>query len=182
MATWPTAWTLRWVVRVDQSFTEFVEQRSTRLLRTAYLLTGDRGHAEDLLQTALLRTAAQWPRARDAPLAYARQVLVNLARDDWRRRARRPREGPYDGQFDRGEQDAGDRVAHRRVVVAALARLPIRQREVIVLRFFEDLSVEQTAGLLDCSIGTVKSYTSRALSRLREELTPDLLEVPHADR
>src|SRR4051812_16984443 len=68
-------------MRLDSTFEEFVEGRSTALLRTAYLLTGDRGHAEDLLQTALLRTARHWSRVRGSPEAYARQVLVNLSRD-----------------------------------------------------------------------------------------------------
>lgn len=83
--------------------------------------------------------------------------------------------------------DAGyERVAERRVVVRALAQLPVRQRQVVVLRFFEDLSVEQTAELLGCSAGTVKSYTSRALARLRcllaDDHEPNSLEVPHAHR
>jgi RNA polymerase sigma-70 factor (sigma-E family) len=183
VATWLTRPTLRTGVRVDQSFTDFVEQRSTHLLRTAYLLTGDRGHAEDLVQTALLRTAARWSNARDAPVAYVRQVLVNLARDGWRRRGRRPREEPLpeDHETVRGHDPGYDHLTQRRVVVHALRQLPVRQREVVVLRFFEDLSVEQTAELLGCTEGTVKSYTSRALARLRELLTDDLVEVPHAD-
>ncbi|WP_432982102.1 sigma factor [Dactylosporangium sp. CA-233914] len=81
--------------RVDPSFDEFVKGSSTGLIRLAYLLTGDRGHAEDLLQTALLRTARHWSRARDAPDAYVRQVLVNLSRDRIRLLFRRPRETPF---------------------------------------------------------------------------------------
>ena len=181
VATWLGAATFRRGVRVDQSFTEFVEQRSTDLLRTAYLLTGDRGHAEDLLQTALLRAAQRWSAARQAPVAYLRQILVNLARDRWRRQGCRPREEPLNHEHEVGDTGP-DQVAQRRVVVQALSRLPIRQREVVVLRFFEDLSVEQTAELLGCTVGTVKSYTSRALARLRDELTPNLVEAPHADR
>lgn len=175
-------------MRVDPTFKIFVEGRSTALLRTAYLLTGDRGHAEDLLQTALLRTARHWHRARDAPEAYVRRVLVNLSRDRFRWLFRRPREAPMPPDPDSlRAADAGyEQVAERRVVVRALAALPIRQRQVIVLRFFEDLSVEQTAELLDLTPGTVKSHTSRALARLRElladyhEIRP--LEVPHAHR
>jgi RNA polymerase sigma-70 factor (sigma-E family) len=175
-------------MRVDPSFAAFVEGRSTALLRTAYLLTGDRGHAEDLLQTALLRTARRWSRAREAPEAYARRVLINLSRDRIRWLFRRPREAPMPPDPDSLRAvDAGyERVAERRVVVRALAELPIRQRQVVVLRFFEDLSVEQTAALLGFSTGTVKSYTSRALARLRELLAdfhePDSLEVPDAHR
>lgn len=175
-------------MRVDPSFEAFVECRSTALLRSAYLLTGDHGHAEDLLQTALLRTARHWSRARAAPEAYARQVLLNLSRDRIRRLFRRPREAPMPPDPDGLRAvDAGyDQVTDRRVVVQALAELPTRQRQVIVLRFFEDLSVEQTAELLGFSAGTVKSYTSRALARLRQLLAnyheSNSLEVPHAHR
>ena len=172
-------------VRVDPSFTEFVEGHSAGLLRTAYLLTGDRGHAEDLLQTALLRTLRRWSHAREAPVAYTRQVLVNLSRDRLRRLRRRPREQPLpdDPESLRGTdgRSAASGVTSRRVVVAALAQLPLRQRQVVVLRFFDDLSVEQTAQLLGFSTGTVKSYTSRALARLRE-LIPVEREAQHAHR
>jgi RNA polymerase sigma-70 factor (sigma-E family) len=169
-------------MRVDPSFAVFVEQRSTALVRTAYLLTGDRGHAEDLVQTALLRTARHWARARDAPEAYVRRVLVNLSRDRVRSLFRRPRESPLPDEVDIWSVDAGyEQVTERRAVVRALAQLAPRQRQVIVLRFFEDLSVEQTAELLGFSAGTVKSYTSRALARLRELLADyDTMEVPHA--
>lgn len=163
------------------SFDEFVEDRSTALLRTAFLLTGDRGHAEDLLQTALLRTLRRWSRARAAPEAYARRVLVNLSKDRIRARGRRPPEAPLPIDVSGlPEVDAGyDQVADRRVVSAALAELPPRQRQVVVLRFVEDLSVDQTAALLGCSSGTVKSYTTRALARLRE-LLADFHDSPIA--
>jgi RNA polymerase sigma-70 factor (sigma-E family) len=172
-------------VRVDPSFDAFVADRSTALLRTAYLLTGDRGYAEDLLQTALLRVFRHWSRAREAPEAYARQVLVNLSRDRLRRMFRRPRETalPADPELLRGTDSGIDRATERRVMVRALAELPVRQREVLVLRFFADLTVEQTATALGCSTGTVKSYTSRALARLRDVLAGDeneTEEVPHA--
>ncbi|WP_326561172.1 SigE family RNA polymerase sigma factor [Micromonospora sp. NBC_01796] len=159
-------------MRVDPSFDTFVEERSAALLRLAYLLTGDRGHAEDLLQTALLRTMRRWSKARDAPEAYVRHVLVNLSRDRIRGLLRRPRETPLPEDRDafRTNDPGLDAIGNRRLVADAVATLPIRQRQVIVLRFFEDLSVEQTALLVGCSPGTVKSYTSRALSRLRELL------------
>jgi RNA polymerase sigma-70 factor (sigma-E family) len=175
-------------MRIDTTFETFVEGSSTALLRTAYLLTGDRGHAEDLLQTALLRTARHWSRAREAPEAYVRRALVNLSRDRIRLLFRRPREAPLPPDADsvRTVEPGFDRVTERRVVLRALAQLPIRQRQVIVLRFFEDLSVEQTAELLGFSTGTVKSYTSRALARLRELLVtqddPRSMEVRHAHR
>jgi RNA polymerase sigma-70 factor (sigma-E family) len=170
-------------MRVDPSFDEFVKDGSTALIRLAYLLTGDRGHAEDLLQTALLRTARHWSRARDAPEAYVRQVLVNLSRDRVRLLFRRPRETPFSpAEESLRITDGGyDQATEHWVVIRALAQLPTRQRQVVVLRFFEDLSVEQTAELLGFSTGTVKSYTSRALARLRELLSDhDHAEVPHA--
>jgi RNA polymerase sigma-70 factor (sigma-E family) len=175
-------------MRVDPSFEAFVADRSTALLRTAYLLTGDRGHAEDLVQAALLRMARHWARARESPEAYARHVLVNLSRDRSRRLFRRPREAPLPPDPDNLRAvDAGyDQVTERHAVVRALARLPIRQRQVIVLRFFEDLSVEQTAEHLGFSTGTVKAHTSRAVARLRELLADGrdthMWEVPHAQR
>jgi RNA polymerase sigma-70 factor (sigma-E family) len=172
-------------VRVDSSFDTFVEARSAALLRTAYLFTGDWQHAEDLLQTALLRAMRRWAQARLAPEAYVRRVLINLSQDRVRSLVRRPREEPSAPEMDalRGGDPGFDEVIERRVVVAALAQLPVRQRQVVVLRFFEDLSIEQTAELLGCSPGTVKSYTSRALSRLRELLVEDdteSLEVTRA--
>src|SRR6476469_6895801 len=120
-------------MRVDPTFEAFVEGRSTALLRTAYLLTGDRGHAEDLLQTALLRTARRWSQACEAPEAYARHVLVNLSRDRIRLLLRRPREAPMPPDPDNLRSvDAGyEQVTERRTVVQALAELPIRQRQVI---------------------------------------------------
>jgi RNA polymerase sigma-70 factor (sigma-E family) len=159
-------------VRVDSSFETFVEERSAALLRLAVLLTGDRGHAEDLLQTALLRTMRRWSRARDAPAAYARHVLINLSRDRIRGLMRRAPETPLPADPDafRTSDPGLDRIGDRRVVAEAVARLPMRQRQVVVLRFFADLSVEETAETLGCSTGTVKSYTSRALSRLRDLL------------
>jgi RNA polymerase sigma-70 factor (sigma-E family) len=162
-------------MKVDPSFEAFVEARSAGLLRLAYLLTGDRGHAEDLLQTALLRAARRWRQASAAPDAYLRRTLVNLSQDRLRRLLRRPREAHLSPDPERlPAGDPGfDGVVNRRVVTAALAQLPIRQRQVVVLRFFEDLSVEQTAELLGCSTGTVKSYTSRALARLRELLAAE---------
>ena len=171
-------------MRVDPTFEAFVADRSTALLRTAYLLTGDRGHAEDLLQTALMRTAKHWSRAREAPEAYARHVLVNLSRDRFRRLFRRPREAPLPPEADNlPAPDSGyDQVAERQVMVHALAALPVRQRQVVVLRFVEDLSVEQTADLLGCTTGTVKAHTSRALAKLREALAVQPLEVPHVRR
>jgi RNA polymerase sigma-70 factor (sigma-E family) len=154
----------------DRSFEEFVAERSTPLLRTAYLLTGDRGHAEDLLQTTLLRVAWRWSAASAQPDAYARRVLVNLSRDRWRNLSRRIRERHQPDPPHLPYADAADRIAERESLTDALWQLPMRQREVVVLRFFGDLTVADTAKALGCSEGTVKSYTNRALTRLRQLL------------
>jgi RNA polymerase sigma-70 factor (sigma-E family) len=165
-------------VRNDPAFEEFVRARSTALLRTAYLLVADHGHAEDLLQTALLRTVQHWRTARAAPEAYVRQTLLNLCRDDWRRAQVRPRELPLlaGAEHARPVDGPADLAGQRRVLVEALARLPSGQRAVIVLRFVEDLSVAQTAESLGISAGTVKSYTSRAIATLRTLLGDDAFD------
>lgn len=164
-------------IRLDPSFEEFVVERSAVLLRVAFLLVGDRGYAEDLLQTALLRTALKWRRARDHPEAYVRQVLVNLARDRWRRLKRRAAEQSMDAvaSAPASYRDHADAVVDREVFLRALGELPGRQREVVVLRFFCDLSVADTAQAMRASEGTVKSYTSRALAQLRQLLGKDLI-------
>nr|WP_042192195.1 SigE family RNA polymerase sigma factor [Kibdelosporangium sp. MJ126-NF4]CEL18836.1 putative RNA polymerase ECF-subfamily sigma factor [Kibdelosporangium sp. MJ126-NF4]CTQ95361.1 putative RNA polymerase ECF-subfamily sigma factor [Kibdelosporangium sp. MJ126-NF4] len=156
---------------LDPAFEEFVRARSSSLLRTAFLLVGDRGHAEDLLQTTLLRVAWRWSAAREQPEAYARRVLVNLSRDRWRNLSRRAREQNQSDLPQLPSPDSADLVAERESLVQALRLLPRRQREVIVFRFFGDLTVADTARVLGCNEGTVKSYTNRALSRLRELLT-----------
>ena len=159
--------------RDRRSFDEFVATSADRLVRTAYLLCGDRGHAEDLVQTALLRTARRWRTARRQPEAYARRVVVNLTKDRWRDLARRPAEAPIDGAEERvGSVKAFDGLLDRDELLRAARQLPPGQRAVLVLRFFDDLSVEETAATLGCSTGTVKSQTSRALAALRTALEP----------
>ncbi|HEX4190369.1 MAG TPA: SigE family RNA polymerase sigma factor [Marmoricola sp.] len=154
-------------------FDAFVAASSDRLLRTAYLLCGDRGHAEDLVQTALMRTARRWRTARELPEAYARRVLINLAKDRWRQLGRRPAELPLDVAPDRSiEVPASTSALDREDLLRAAANLPPGQRAVLVLRYFDDLSVEETAAALGVSPGTVKSQTSRALDNLRAALAP----------
>ena len=150
-----------------RDFESFVSASSDRLLRTAYLLCGDRGHAEDLVQTALLRTARRWRWARQQPEAYARRVVVNLAKDRWRDLGRRPQETPIEADVRLEEADG---LLDRDELLRAARRLPPGQRAVLVLRYFDDLSVEETAAALGCSTGTVKSQTSRALDNLRAAL------------
>lgn len=134
-----------------------------RLLRTAYLLTGDLGEAEDLVQTTLERTARRWHRLDGAPEAYARKVLANLATDRWRRLRVRPGE-VLGGRCEPASADIASDVAVRQALIAALLQLTRRQRAVLVLRFFDDLTEVATASALNISVGTVKSTTSRALA------------------
>ena len=159
----------------DDEFTELVHASWASLYRTAYLLVGERGEAEDLVQTALAKTYASWGRVRDVSAAsgYARTALVNTASSWFRRKAWR-NERPTDELPDVGhEADPTDRPA----LVDALAQLAPRQRAVVVLRYYEDLSVSETARALGCSEGTVKSQTHDGLTRLRTLLGDAV--VPH---
>jgi len=171
--------------REQRAFELFVAGASGRLLRTAYLLCGDRGHAEDLVQLTLLRTARRWPHARRRPEAYARRVLVNLAKDRWRTLHRRVAEvAPTSIEAEVAVPD-DDTVLEREGLLAAIRELPAGQRAVLVLRFFDDLSVADTAAALDCTEGTVKSQTSRALARMRSVLDPEHIQertIADADR
>lgn len=142
------------------------------LLGSGYLLTRDRGHGEDLLQTTLWRVATRWETIESAPDAYAHKVLVNLSRDRRRNLARRPAELPVGEPHETAVEDSAHRLAEREVMTRAVQRLPRRQREVIVLRFFIDLSVAEAAAALGITEGTVKSHTARALAQLRAHLTP----------
>ncbi|GAA0576958.1 SigE family RNA polymerase sigma factor [Kribbella sandramycini] len=157
-------------------FDDFVRGSATRLLRTAVLLTGDRAAAEDLVQEMYERVYVHWRRiSTGAPEAYARKTLANLAANRWRTKGRKPEVALAD-HHDRGAPDGSDAYAVRDQLLAALQELPPRQRAVIVLRFYEDLTEAQTAEALNCSIGTVKSQTSRGLDRLRLITEPALLE------
>ena len=155
------------------SFDDFVATRSTRLLRTAYLLTHDRALAEDLVQTSLAKAWFAWGRIDGQPDAYVRRVMVNTYSSWWRRRwngEEATAELPERGAGTRGRTEDG-RVDDRTDLWRALARLPKRQRAVVVLRFYEDLSEIETAEILQCSVGTVKSQASRALAKLRIDPT-----------
>ena len=153
-----------------EAFQAYVVGRSPALLRTAYLLTGNRADAEDLLQTALAKTYLAWDRIADRQHvdAYARRALVNEHRSTWRRASRRlevlSEAPPETGQ----EHAAYD--GEREVVWRFVQALPPRQRAVVVLRYYEDLSEAEIADLLGISTGTVKSQASRALAALRERL------------
>ncbi len=151
--------------RHDADFTEFVQASWPGLYRTAFLLVGDRQLAEDLAQTALAKTYAAWSRIQDraAAPAYARRTLVNTA-SSWFRTKGWRNELPTD---DLPEAAYTKDPSTRPAVIDALGRLPPRQRAVVVLRYYEDLSVAETADALGCSTGTVKSQTFEAFAKLR---------------
>jgi RNA polymerase sigma-70 factor (sigma-E family) len=157
-------------------FRDFVQARSPALLRSGWLLTGDWTSAEDLVQTAL---AAAWPRwasliRQDAPEPYVRKIMVNTFLR-WRKRR-------WNGEIATGrlpeQQARGDvfaQVDARQSLLAALDRLPARQRAVVVLRYFADQTEAQTAAAMGCSVGAVKSHAAKALARLRD--APGLAEL-----
>ncbi|GIH01985.1 RNA polymerase sigma24 factor [Rhizocola hellebori] len=155
------------------AFEEFVAARSAVLIHVAYLLTGDRHDAEDLLQVALARVAQRWGRVED-PEAYVRRTLYTQSVSRLRALSRRPREslGVTAAEPARHPDDLDLRVA----LDQALRKLTSRQRAVLMLRFYEDLSESQTAQMLGCAVGTVKSQTRHALSRLKA-LNPRLNEL-----
>lgn len=159
-----------WTRRRDREFSDYVLIRRSRLVGTAYLLCGERHAAEDLVQTALAKLYAVWPRVHRSGTedAYVRQILVNASIDASRRPWRREQSsaelpdvpaGPGVGPEERDE------------LLQALATLAPGQRRVIVLRYWLDLSIEEVAADLQISTGTVKSQTSKALHNLRTELT-----------
>ncbi len=165
----------------DAEFTEFVHGAWPSLYRTAYLLLGDRAEAEDLVQDSLAKTYASWHRVRvlEAAPGYARTVLLNTAASWFRKRSWRNERPSAELPEPTYEEDRTDRPT----LVAALRRLPARQRAVIVLRYYEDLTVAQAAEALSCSEGTVKSQTHDALARLRtllgEAVVPQSLGAHH---
>ena len=155
-------------------FDNFVAAHVDDLLRTAYLIVWDEGEAEDLVQECLLKVARRWPRVRrmEQPQAYARRILVNLALDGARRRARRRRELEPGTPPILSAIDPLQTLETRAELLQALGQLHERQRAVLVLRYFNDLTEAQVADVLGCSPGTVKSSASRGLARLREALQP----------
>jgi len=162
--------------RLAAEFDAYVRARTPALLRSAFLLTGDQQRAEDLVQDALIRTHRAWRRLHDSnPDAYTRKVMYHLQIAWWRRgRAREVPTGDLPEPLVQGHVDESH--VTRLALRAALARLSPKQRAVIVLRFFEDLTEVDTADVLGVSVGTVKSQTAKALGRLRT-LTPQFEEV-----
>jgi RNA polymerase sigma-70 factor (sigma-E family) len=161
-------------VRDEAGFEAFVATRSADLLRTAVLLTRDRGHAEDLLQTALVKAYRRWHRIDAAdPYPYVRRILVTSAASWQRLRSTQEIVSlpahevcPHGAGRDH-RPDTGDALGDRQQMADALATLPPRMRAVLVLRYAEDLSEAATADALGCSVATVRSQTVRGLARLR---------------
>jgi len=152
----------------DEEFTDFVAARSRSLMRAAYLLEGSHQGAEDLLQTALIKTYVAWPRirAKDAVEAYVRTCLVRAHLARVRRHSVRELGSEIEFADDRQERALAS-VNERDAMWSALRELPPKQRAALVLRYYEDLTELETAAALGCSAGTVKSQTSRAIARLR---------------
>jgi len=160
----------------DEDFTAFADAASGRLLNTAYLLCGDWHTAEDLTQTTLAKVYAAWHRIGkpDAVFAYARRTLLNTYFVDCRRTRRREVLAAPADLPDRPDEPRTPEL--RLALTDALATLPPRARAIVVLRYWEDMSVEQVATQLDCSTGTVKSQSSRSLDKLRLLLGATLAE------
>jgi len=155
------------------AFSELVATRSPALLRTAYLVVGDHQLAHDLLQEALVKAYVAWPRLRDVTRAeaYVRRTIVTTA-ISWRRR-RSFHERPVEVVPEVWEADQAERLAAQDDVWAQVCGLPPRQRAVLVLRYYEDLSYADTAEVLGCSVGTVASQVSEALGKLRQRVGAD---------
>jgi RNA polymerase sigma-70 factor (sigma-E family) len=157
----------------DEEFTSFVVERGAALLRTACLMTGDRQHGEDLVQTALAKAYGSWSkvRAADQPMAYVRRIMVNAHLS----RLRRFMSGEQVIEVvpDRGTGDSQSAHADRDEMRRALLQLSPRVRTAVVLRYFEDLSEAETARVMGCSTSTVNNHVSKGLAALRALLTPD---------
>ncbi|MFJ3216749.1 SigE family RNA polymerase sigma factor [Kitasatospora sp. NPDC086801] len=152
----------------DEEFQAFIVGAWPRLLRTAYLLAGEQYAAEDLVQSAAEKACAAWTKVRRAgdPHSYVRRILVNEHARRWRRRAP---ELLVDAVPDAaGPEDGYARSDQRGALMAALATLPARQREAVVLRHWEDLSDSQAAVAMGCSVGAVRSHAAKGIAKLRE--------------
>jgi RNA polymerase sigma-70 factor (sigma-E family) len=155
--------------RARQEFADFAAARSAALIRLAYVLTGSQHAAEDLLQTALTSAAAKWGRIHTAPEPYVRQIMYREQVSGWRRRARRP-ETAMAQVPDQAAAAPATSVEARLILQEALLALPAGKRAVLVLRYLEDLPEAQVAGILGCSVGTVRSQTHKAITQLRSSL------------
>ncbi|MFE6333352.1 SigE family RNA polymerase sigma factor [Streptomyces sp. NPDC057806] len=170
----------------DEEFRSFVTGRWPRLMRTAFLLTGEQHAAEDLVQSTLEQVYVAWRRvgSADEPDAYVRRVMINSHARKHRRRLKEFLAPKDDSGLVREIPDTGDRIAQaddRNALLTALAQLPPRQREAVVLRYWEDLTETQTAQAMGCSVGAVKSNAAKGIAKLRA--IPGLAEtVTHGGR
>jgi RNA polymerase sigma-70 factor (sigma-E family) len=157
-------------VAAPVSFNDYVAARGAALVRFAILLTGDDHRGEDIVQEALAKAYLRWGRIRrtDNPDVYLRRMVANLARSWWRRRANR--EVPVERAGESSAPgDVADEAAERDALWRLIARLPYKQRAVVVLRYYEDLEDLTIAEILDCSPVTVRTHARRALHRLRSD-------------
>jgi RNA polymerase sigma-70 factor (sigma-E family) len=157
--------------RDDESFVRFVSERGTALLRTASLLCGARSDAEDIMQTALEKAYRHWGKlsAEADPEPYVRRILVNLTVSRARRwRVLREVNMPSPPEMPSASETST--VELRGMLIDELKRLGPRQRAVLVLRFWEDMTEAEVAKVMGCSIGTVKSQSARGLARLRQRM------------
>lgn len=167
--------------RDRDAFAGFVAARSGALHRAAYLMVGDAGLAQDLVQEALTKTYVAWPRLRDPgnAEAYTRKAITTTAISWFRRRSWSER--PTDRLPETAGASPADAVDERAWLWQALLELPVRQRAAVVLRYYEDLTEAQTAAAMGCAVGTVKSQVSAALRKLRERLGDDATLLPLDD-
>jgi RNA polymerase sigma-70 factor (sigma-E family) len=156
----------------EQAFVEFATGAARSLRRTAFLMTGDWHRADDVVQNALVKLYVAWPRLTKSGAfpTYARRAVVTSAIDEGRRPWRRERSDDEAGTLEPDRHDHMGEVDDRMIILAALAKLPPRQRATVVLRYYDELTVEETAEVLGCTTGTVKSQTARGLDALRERL------------
>lgn len=158
----------------QQDFVDFVAARQQALLRFAYLLTSDHHTAEDLVQTALAKTYLSWSKLRDrgALDSYVRRIIINENISLWRRAWKR-NERPSDILPEPGAGHLDEPSTHRDALWQVVQTLPTKQRAAVVLRYYEDRTEAETANILGCSVGTVKSQTSRAIAAMRSTLSAD---------
>lgn len=161
----------------EESFRRFAVENAARLRRSAYLLCGDWHFAEDLMQQSLIKIYRSWSRVQkeDSLVNYGRTVLLRTWLDEkrrpWRRSEQTEAAVPERSDEARGPGDSAERLWARDLVHQGLLRLPPRQRAVLVLRYFDDLSVAEAAEVMGCSQGTVKSQTARGLEALRASVS-----------
>jgi len=158
---------------VDARLADYVRGQWPSLVRYATALCGDAVEAEELVQTALVRVTLRWPfvRDKDDPGAYVKRAIVHANINRWRRV--RSRELPTEALPDIGIADGSSSFADQDAVRRALAALPPRQRAVLVLRYLDDMSEQEAANVLGCSVGTIKSQAHKGLTKLRETFATD---------